>query len=99
MFGLKEREISDLCNGLRKFPEIERAVVFGSRAMGNYKSGSDLDLALFGEELNFRHISGILNIMEESVFPYALDLVIYDRVENPKLREHIDRFGRELYRK
>lgn len=99
MFGLQEWELSELRDCLRNVPEIRRAVVFGSRAMGNYKEGSDVDLALFGEDLSFREISRILNEMEESSFPYVLDLLIYDRIDNPKLREHIDHFGRELYQR
>ncbi len=99
MFGLQERELSELRDCLRKVPKIRRAVVFGSRAMGNYKEGSDVDLALFGEGLSFREISRVLNEMEESTFPYVLDLLIYDRIDNPKLREHIDCFGQELYRR
>ncbi len=76
------------------FSTIERVLVFGSRAQGNYSSGSDVDLAIQGQ--NFSHsdlllLSGRLN--EESDLPYQFDLVDYKKVQKKEFKEHIDQVG------
>ncbi|WP_204226487.1 nucleotidyltransferase domain-containing protein [Clostridium botulinum] len=51
MFGLLERDIKYINEVLDKFEEIEKAIIFGSRAMGNYKKGSDVDIAIIGKNV------------------------------------------------
>lgn len=99
MIGLNDKEISMLKDSLKVNPKIEYALVFGSRAMGNCKKGSDVDIALFGSDLSIKDISRILEDMDNKLFPYFLDIVIYDKISNLKLKAHIDEFGEELYRK
>jgi predicted nucleotidyltransferase len=98
MFGLKTSDITTVKAILSEYSEVEEAVVFGSRAMGNYRPGSDVDLALKGDSIGFstvRRISGILN--EETNMPYQFDVVHYGAIENSDLREHIDRVGKRIY--
>lgn len=52
MYGLLDRDMKFILNGLRSFPEIDRAILFGSRALGNYKKGSDVDIAIIGGDIN-----------------------------------------------
>jgi len=51
MFGLLDRDIEYIKEGISKFETIEKAIIFGSRSMGNYKKGSDVDIAIFGEQI------------------------------------------------
>lgn len=97
MFGLKENEIAQLKYCFSKCKEIRKAIVFGSRAMGNYKNGSDVDIALVGENINHKTITQILNFLEETVMPYEFDLVIFNSIKSEKLIRHIDEFGIEIY--
>ncbi len=100
MFGLRDSDISDIIQVLEKFPEVESARIFGSRAKGNYRNGSDVDLAVFGNNISFEriiHISSVLN--EETVMPYYFDVLDYYSIENADLVRHIDRIGKIIYSK
>jgi type I restriction enzyme S subunit len=83
---------------LRRYHEIEKAVIYGSRAKGNYREGSDIDLTLFGN-INTKTIADVLDALDESFLPYTFDISAYDSLKNDKLREHIDRVGKEFYRR
>ena len=52
MCGLLDRDIKYIRKALEKYDEIEKAVIFGSRAMGNYKKGSDVDIAIIGKDVS-----------------------------------------------
>lgn len=96
-FGLKDIDLEELNNIFAKYQQIQTVKIFGSRAMNNYKPGSDVDLALFGE-INFDllcKINGYLN--EESLMPYKFDVLIYDSLSNEALKKHIDLYGKVLY--
>lgn len=98
MFGLKEGDICEIKAILKRFSEVEEALVFGSRAMGNYKPGSDVDIALKGQEVTFRTtlaIAGVLN--EDTLMPYRFEVLSYKDLNNTALLRHIDRAGQLLY--
>lgn len=100
MFGLRDSDILDIIQVLEKFPEVELARIFGSRAKGNYRNGSDVDLAVFGNNISFEriiHISSVLN--EETMMPYYFDVLDYYSIENADLVRHIDRIGKIIYSK
>lgn len=80
--------------------KVEQAFIFGSRAKGNFRNGSDVDLALKGEELDFNTISRIsYQLNEETTMPYQFDVLNYHAVKEPSLIDHIDRVGIEFYRR
>jgi uncharacterized protein len=81
------------------FPEIEKAILYGSRAKGNYKKGSDIDLTLIGENLNHKLLNQISNQIEELYLPEMVDLSIFHQIENEDLIEHINRVGIPFYEK
>lgn len=96
-FGLSAKTLDLLKSAFERFPEIEEARVFGSRALGNYKKGSDIDLAILGRRVNettVRRISLLLN--QELPIPYHVDVVCYELCENEALRSHIAAYGRKF---
>ncbi|WGS65670.1 nucleotidyltransferase family protein [Marinitoga aeolica] len=99
-FGLKEEHLKIIIDFIKTIPEIEEVLIFGSRAMGNYKKGSDIDLAIKGKEITrdlLLKISFYLN--EETYLPYFFDVVDYNKIDNPDLKKHIDTYGIVLYKK
>jgi predicted nucleotidyltransferase len=99
-FGLKQRDIDNITFALKKYPEIEEAIIFGSRAMGNYKNGSDIDLAVKGKNITHRTLASLNSILEEELpIPFFFDIVDYGKISSEKLIEHIDRVGLVFYRK
>jgi predicted nucleotidyltransferase len=98
--GLFEADLQNVVSVLTQFPEVEYASIFGSRAKGNYKNGSDVDIALKGKQLSFmilERINSILN--EETSMPYRFDVLNYETITNNELKEHIDRVGLVIYHK
>ena len=96
-FGLKTGDLKVIVQVLRQMATINQALIFGSRAKGNYHDGSDIDIALKGE-IDFKtlaELSFILN--EETLLPYKIDVVNYQQLLNSQLREHIDRVGIVIY--
>jgi len=72
-FGLRELDLEYIVSVIRGFDEIEKASIFGSRAKGNYKPGSDIDIAVYGENINLDILSKLNSILEEkSPMPYFL---------------------------
>ncbi len=100
MFGLSTKAYNIILDLFRRYGEIEKAILFGSRAKGNFKSGSDVDIALMGEKVNTETafaVSGRLN--EELTLPWFFDVLDYNSISNIDLKEHIDRVGKVIYEK
>ena len=98
MFGLKKSIIDIIIKELSKFSEIQEAVIFGSRAKGNFKKGSDIDIAIKGVRINediVVQLSRTLN--QESPIPHFIDVVHYEQVTNKDLIAHINRVGESIY--
>ena len=100
MYGLLDSDIKYILKAISKFNEIECVVLFGSRAMGNYKNGSDVDLAIVGKEVSSKVIYELDDLLNE-VFPlpYFFDIIRYEEITNHKLIEHINLVGKVLYQK
>lgn len=100
MFGMLERDMKNIEDAIREFQEIDEVIVFGSRAMGNNKKASDVDIAVKGNEVTREtviRLSGILN--EEKPIPYFFDVVDYNSIGNDELKKHIDMEGKVIYKK
>lgn len=96
--GLSKSDLKAIREVLGQFPEVEQGIIFGSRAKGTHKNGSDVDLALKGSELTFEQatrISYLLN--EETLMPYKFDVVQYETIKSDELIDHIDRVGITIY--
>lgn len=99
-FGLFDADMFEISAVFEKFPSIEKVLIFGSRAKGNYKNGSDVDLALKGKQIDLQlihEVSMLLN--EETKMPYQFDVLSYCDIVEPALIEHIDRVGAVVYEK
>ena len=97
--GLQQRDIDLIIQAAEELPEIEEVILFGSRAKGNFKKASDIDLAVKGKavtDITVKRLSSRLN--EELPLPYFIDVVHYKSIANPDLVAHIDRIGKVIYR-
>ncbi|WP_461614101.1 nucleotidyltransferase family protein [Clostridium sp. Marseille-QA1073] len=98
MFGLLDRDIKYILQAISKLKEIERVVIFGSRAMGNYKKGSDVDMVVIGNNITKDTILQLDEYLNEIYpLPYFFDIINYSEISNKKLKEHIDKVGKEIY--
>jgi predicted nucleotidyltransferase len=98
--GLPDAAIRRICVVLRCYPQVERAILYGWRAKGDYKNGSDIDLTLRGSAaLTLKVIYKILDDLDELLLPYTIDLSIFDNIDDPEVIEHIQRVGVVFYEK
>ena len=96
-FGLTETQEKILIGILKRCIKNGEAIVFGSRAMGTNTERSDIDIALKNVEFFSPYVLGdLIDEIAESDFPYLADVLIYEDITSPALKEHIDRVGRGL---
>ena len=94
--GLTEEHSSAIIQEACRFKNMTRLVVFGSRAMGNHKHGSDIDLAVWG--LDAKEVRELkIRLNEYLSLPYKFDVVNFDTVNEPELKKHIIDYGKTLY--
>jgi predicted nucleotidyltransferase len=98
-FGLSESTLVTVRAILADYPEIEQAILYGSRAKGTYRNGSDIDLTLVGAGLDHRLLAQIAGRLEDSSIPYQVDLSLKTDIDNPNLLAHIERVGVVFYRR
>lgn len=95
--GLSPRTVATIHAILARHPEVERAVLYGSRATGMHRPGSDIDLTLLGSGLDARTCGSIAADLDESDIPYMVDLSVFEWLSHAGLREHIARVGQVFY--
>jgi predicted nucleotidyltransferase len=98
-FGLPQTTARIIREILAKVPAVEKAVIYGSRAKGNYRPGSDIDLTLIGPSLNLDMLGKIATLLDESPIPYQVDLSLFDQIEHAGLRDQIERVGQVFYQR
>ena len=96
-YGLPEAAIARIQGVLARFGEVEKALLYGSRAKGNYRAGSDIDLTLCGPALSFDQLGMIASELDDLLLPHTIDLSIFEQLGNPDLRQHIERVGVVFY--
>ena len=98
LYGLSDRTLNTLYSIFRKYPGIKQVILYGSRAKGNFRAGSDIDISIKTDD-TFTHtdLLRIGNDFEDSDMPYYIDISIYEKLTNHELKEHIDRVGKLLY--
>ncbi|MGH2645445.1 MAG: nucleotidyltransferase domain-containing protein [Chitinophagaceae bacterium] len=98
-FGLSEEIIKKINTVFAAFPAIEHVVLYGSRAKGNYKHGSDIDLTMKGEKLTYSMLNEGSIALDDLLLPYTFDLSLWDHFSDPDLLKHIQRAGKIFYTK
>ncbi len=99
-FGLKESTIQKICAVFARYPQVEQAILYGSRAKGNFKNGSDIDLTLLGgDDLTLKVLYRMMDDLDELLLPYTIDLSIFKHISDPDLIDHIRRVGVVFYQK
>ncbi len=96
-YGLTDITINKIRAVLARFPEIEKAVLYGSRAKGNFKTGSDIDLTLHGKAITSDLRAKAASALDDLLLPYTIDLSVFHELNHASLRQHIERVGVVLY--
>lgn len=96
-FGLNKHTIERFNEIFSRHPQIAEVIIYGSRAKGNYREGSDIDLTLKGNRVTEDICRKIWLELDELNTPYLIDLSIYNHLNSGSLKEHIDRVGKVFY--
>lgn len=96
-FGLSSDIINTLEGVFSQYPEIERVLIFGSRANGNFKDGSDIDLAILAPTLSDSRFAQLWNQLDELPIVFKMDILHWDRLANQHLRTKVLDEGRVLF--
>jgi predicted nucleotidyltransferase len=96
-WGLTDSDLQKIRSILFQNGNVEKAKIFGSRVLGNYKEGSDVDLALFGKDLTFTCMTRLSDCFYESDLPYTFDLCLYDELNHLDFIAHINQYGEILF--
>ncbi len=99
MFGLSNEVIIDICGVFKKHSNIQKVLIFGSRAKGNYSEGSDIDLAAVGDDISFNQLMDINIQIEDLGLLYKVDVIDYNKKIGTPIGEHINRVGLLFYEK
>lgn len=97
--GLSSSTINQIQATLKEFPEVEEAILYGSRAKGNYRPNSDIDLTLVGEKLDFSLLLQIEIALDDLLLPYKIDLSLFSKLYSEGLIDHIKIVGVKFYEK
>lgn len=98
-FGLTEDTIDRIKKVFSGYRQIDQAIIYGSRAKGNFRNGSDIDIVLKGKGLHLSMINKILLDLDELMLPYTFDVSNFEQISNGDVIEHINRVGRIFYEK
>ena len=98
-FGLSDWTMDDLRSVFRQHPKVRKVILFGSRAKGNYRTGSDIDLALVGSDVDHEEMLHIYNDIDDLGLLYKVDLLHYEEKQGTPIGEHIDRVGKVFYQR
>jgi len=97
--GLNDKTVAQIHEVLAHYPEVEKALLYSSRAKGNFKPGSDVDLTLLGTGLTSKILGQIQAELEDGPLPYTFDLSILAQITQADLLDHIRRVGVVFYEK
>lgn len=98
-FGLDQETIDKINSVFAKYSGIEKVVIYGSHAKGNYRKGSDIDITRKGKEVNNRTRPDIWLDIDDLNTPYLFDIFVFHTLESNNLPEHINRVGKIFYKK
>lgn len=94
-YGLKTETRKAIQKAILQIKDIEKVVLYGSRAKGNYSNGSDIDITLFGHDLTLDNsVYPLMGALDDLYLPYSFDISIHSQINNPDLIEHIEKIGK-----
>jgi predicted nucleotidyltransferase len=99
LYGLKPDTIAKIYDVFKKYENIEEVILYGSRAKGTFRDGSDIDLTVKGKNIHVKMLNKIIQDLDDLLLPYTFDLSIYDHIKNPDLLAHIKMVGVGFYTK
>jgi predicted nucleotidyltransferase len=97
--GLEPNDILKIKTVFMDYPQLDSVLIYGSRAKGNYRPASDIDLTFIGKDLTSSLLSEIEFKLDDLLLPYKFDISIYDKISDSQFLDHIKRVGKEFYRK
>ncbi len=98
-FGIPEDLLLNIKNIFSKYNQINSVILYGSRAKGTFREGSDIDITLIGNNITNSILNNIETEIDELDSPYLFDISIYQQISSINLKDHIDRIGIEIYSK
>jgi len=96
-YGLHDETIAAIQGVFLKYPAVEKVVLYGSRAKGNFKHGSDIDLTILEQGMSHADLLRLENELDDLMLSYKLDVSLYRELQNSALVEHIQRVGVMFY--
>lgn len=98
-YGLTDIELQKLFEVFAQNGRIEQVILYGSRAKGNFKPFSDVDITLVGSELSRDDLNKVIQEIDDLLLPYQFDISLEHKLKNVALIDHIERRGVEIYKK
>ncbi len=98
-YGLDDASIKRIQEVFARFPQVEEVLLYGSRAMGNFRPGSDIDLTIKSTVSDIDLLNNIAWQLDDLMLPYLFDLSFIGHISNPDLLDHIRRVGCLFYSK
>lgn len=98
-FGLSQKTIHKLTQTFSQHPKIVQAIIYDSRAKGNYHKGSDIDICIDADQMEYSEYCQLATELDDLLLPYHIDLSLKSDIDNQDLLEHIDRLGITFYEK
>jgi uncharacterized protein len=98
-YGLEKETLEKIIGIFAQYGAVQEAIIYGSRAKGNHKPGSDIDLTLKGDDLNLKILNQISLDLDDLLLPYTFDLSIYHHIQQLDLIDHILRVGKVFYQR
>jgi uncharacterized protein len=95
--GLFPEETQKLLEVFEAEPSVSKVILYGSRAKGTYREGSDIDLTLKGEALTTDQLLDLAAKIDDLLLPYEVDLSVFDHIDNPELVDHVNRVGKVVF--
>ena len=95
-FGLPVGALERICQVLAAEPKLKAAKIFGSRARGDHRANSDIDICIIGQNLSFSDLQNLANQLDDLLLPWTIDLVLQSTIENQKLLSNIELDGIDI---
>jgi predicted nucleotidyltransferase len=96
-YGLSLDNIAKINAIFERYPQIDEILIYGSRAKGDFRYNSDIDLTIKGEDLDINLLHAIKDELDNLMLPYTIDISIYNEIDNLSLKEHIDRVAKIFF--